>query len=78
MTIIEQLAEERKGEWMAMAMQQGVEKGKREGKLEGRMESVEKVALNMLSKRLDEKLISETTGLSLEEIRKLEKKYSKV
>ena len=42
----------------------------------GRIEGIEKVALNMLSKKLDEQLISESTGLSLEEIRKLEKKYS--
>ena len=49
--------------------QRGIEKGKEAGIQIG----LEKAATNMLSKNLDEKVIAESTGLSLEEIKRLSK-----
>jgi hypothetical protein len=40
-------------------------------KLEGIEKGIEKTAINMLKQKLDNKLISSVTGLSLEEIAKL-------
>ena len=61
MTIAERL--EQRGE------QRGLEKGKEAGIQIG----LEKAATNMLSKNLDEKVIAESTGLSIEEIKRLNK-----
>ena len=69
MTIAERL--EQRGE------QRGLEKGKEAGiqigKEAGIQIGLEKAATNMLSKNLDEKVIAESTGLSLEEIKRLDK-----
>ena len=43
------------------------------GKEVGIQIGIEKVALNMLLKKLDEKIIAELTGLSVEEIERLKK-----
>lgn len=59
MTIAERLKEQGK----EIGIQIGIEKGKEEG--------VKKVAINMLLRKLDEKIISESTGLTIEEIQKL-------
>ena len=59
MTIAERLREQGKEIGMQIGIERGMEKG------------IKKVALNMLLKKLDEKIISESTGLSLEEIKKL-------
>lgn len=45
--------------------------GRKEGRLEGQQEGQQKVVLNMLKKNLDITLISEVTGLSEKEIKKL-------
>jgi predicted transposase/invertase (TIGR01784 family) len=42
-----------------------------EGERKGREEGIKKVAINMLLKKLDEKIVSESTGLSVQEIQKL-------
>ena len=72
------LADERR-----IGMRQGLKKGKLEGKLEGIKEGIEKgiekgrhaeqisMAKSMKNKNMDINLISEITGLSIEEIRKL-------
>ena len=68
------LADERR-----IGMRQGIKKGKleglKEGKLEGRKEGrlAEQVSMakTMKNKNMDINLISEITGLTLEEIRKL-------
>ena len=49
----------------------GFEEGIKEGKLEGIKEGKISMAKNMKSKNMDINLISEITGLSIEEIRKL-------
>ncbi len=60
---------------MKRGMERGMERGRQEGiekgMERGRQEGIEKVALHMLSNKLDEKLVAESTGLSLEEIKKL-------
>ena len=48
------------------------EEGRQEGIQKGRQEGRQQVVLNMLQKRLDTSLISEVTGLSEEEIKKLQ------
>ena len=50
---------------------EGREEGIKKGKAEGYEEGIKKVAINMLLKKLDEKIISESTGLSVEEIKNL-------
>ena len=56
--------------------QEGIQKGRQEGRQEGiqkgMQEGRQQVVLNMLQKRLDTSLISEVTGLSEEEIKKLQ------
>ena len=63
MTIAERL--ERRGK------EAGIQIGRQEGKKAGIQIGLEKVAFNMLLKNLDEKIIVESTGLSLEEIKRL-------
>lgn len=63
MTIAERLEQRGIIKGKEVGIQIGIEKGREEG--------IKKVALNMLLKKLDEKIISESTGLSLEEIKKL-------
>ena len=50
--------------------QEGIQKGKQEGIQKGRQQ----VVLNMLQKKMSTVLISEVTGLSEEEIKKLQTK----
>ena len=50
---------------------EGLEKGRKEGMQKGMQKERQVVALNMLKKQLDFSLISEVTGLSEEEIKKL-------
>ena len=63
MTIAERL--EQRGK--EAGIQIGIEKGMQEGIERG----IEKVARSMLLKKLDEKIIAESTGLSIEKIKKL-------
>ena len=57
------------------AIKKGIHKGRKEGRQEGIERGIERgrqtVILNMLKKKLDVSLISEVTGLSEEEIKKL-------
>ena len=53
------------------AKEQGLKAGRQEGLAEGRQEERKEVILNMLKKNLDIKLVSEVTGLSVKEIKKL-------
>ena len=55
-------------EGMERGMQQGMERGMQQGMEKGRRQT----ALGMLQKKLDISLISEVTGLSPEEIEKLD------
>ena len=55
----------------ANTLKKTAEKALAEGISIGEARSIEKTALNMLKQKLDNKLISSVTGLSLEEIAKL-------
>ncbi len=66
MTIAEQL--EKKG------MEKGMQKGREEGREEGMQKGRAEVALRLLTKNISIDIISETTGLSVEEIEKIKKK----
>ena len=61
----------------AEGIQQGRAEGMEKGRAEGRQEEQRAVALNILRKNLDISFISEITGLSEEEIKKLQEKYKK-
>ena len=50
-------------------IQQGMEKGL----IKGRQEGLQVVALNMLKKQMELSVISEVTGFSLKELKKLKK-----
>ena len=52
--------------------QEGIQKGRQEGIQKGRQEGMQQVILNMLKKQMDIAFISEVTGLSEEEIKKLQ------
>ena len=52
-------------------MEKGVEKGIEKGKAEGKMEEQRLIASNMKKQGLDSEVISQCTGLSVEEINKL-------
>lgn len=54
-----------------------VNKGKEEGKKEGREEEKLEIAENLIG-LLDEKVIAQSTGLSLEAVQKLKKKQASV
>ena len=57
------------------AKREGIAEGKAQGKVEGliqgKTENTRKIAKNMLNKEIDISIISEVTGLSIEEIEKL-------
>ena len=59
----------RKG--MKKGVQKGMQKGKQEGMQKGEQRAIETVARRMLSKGLDVKIISLSTGLTSEEVTKL-------
>ena len=63
MTIAERLEQRGVLKGKEVGIQIGIEKGREEG--------IKKVAVNMLLKKLDAKIISESTGLSIEEIKNL-------
>jgi predicted transposase/invertase (TIGR01784 family) len=69
MTIAERLEQRGITKGKEAGMQIGIEKGIEKGKLFEKKE----IALNLLLKKIDEKLVAESTGLSLEEIKKLKK-----
>ena len=63
------------------AREKFLKQGRQKGQLEGRQESIEKgmqaAAINMLKKSADLSFISEVTGLSSQEIKKLKNSNSK-
>ena len=61
-TFQETVSDSKKGKVMTIA-EQLIEKGRQEG--------IKKVAINMLLRKLDKKIIAESTGLSIEEIERL-------
>ena len=65
MTIAERLREQGRFQGKEVGIQIGIEK-----RIEKRNKEI---ALNMLLKKLDEKIISESTGLSIEEVKRLKK-----
>ena len=69
MTIAERLEQRGKEAGIQIGEQRGLEKGKEAGIQIG----LKKAAMNMLLKNLDEKVIAESTGLSLEEVKRLRK-----
>jgi predicted transposase/invertase (TIGR01784 family) len=48
-------------------------KGRKEGKLEGRLEGRLETAKRLLGMKFDDKLVTEATGLTLEEVEKLKR-----
>jgi predicted transposase/invertase (TIGR01784 family) len=60
-------------EGISIGEARGIEKGIKEGIKEG----IEKTALNMISQKLDDQLISSITGLNLEQISKLKNKTNR-
>ena len=73
MTIAERLEQRGKEAGIQIGKEAGIQIGEQRGKEAGIRIGLEKVAANMLIKNLDEKVIAESTGLSLEEIKKLRK-----
>ena len=72
--IKEAVTNEYKGVVMTIAErleQRGIEKGREAGIQIGIEKGIEKVARSMLVKKLDEKIIAESTGLSEAEVEKL-------
>ena len=61
-----------KAEGKAEGIAEGLELGKAEGKAEGIELGKTKVAFEMIKKGLDVQLISEVSGLSIEQIRKIQ------
>ena len=57
---------------MQKGRQEGIQKGIQRGMQKGRQEGMQQVVLNMLKKQTDIAFISEVTGLSEEEIRKIQ------
>ena len=57
----------------AVARREGIEEGVKRGKKEGKNEKAIEIAKKLLLKNMNTKEISEITGLSIEEIEKLEK-----
>jgi len=67
MTIAERLRQEGEQRGKEVGIQIGIKKGIEEGKLFEKKQ----IAMNMLLKKLDKKIIAESTGLSVEEIKNL-------
>ena len=63
---------ERKG--LQKGLQKGIEKGKKEGLKEGENRKAIEIAINLIKNGLDNELIKNTTGLSLEVIKELKNK----
>jgi predicted transposase/invertase (TIGR01784 family) len=55
----------------ASSREKGINQGKIEGRIEGKIEGKLEVALKMKKKGIDPELISECTGISIEEIERL-------
>jgi predicted transposase/invertase (TIGR01784 family) len=53
------------------ALEKGMKKGMEKGREEGMKQREKQIALTMLSNKLDEKIVAESTGISLEEIKRL-------
>jgi predicted transposase/invertase (TIGR01784 family) len=64
---LEQMAKEKEETALKKGREEGMEKGREEGMEKG----IKKVAKNLLTQKMDINLISESTGLSVEEIKKL-------
>ena len=62
-------------EGLEKGMEKGIQQGRVEGRQEGMQEGMQKVALNMMQKQLDIAVISEVTGLSEAEIKKLKNRF---
>ena len=76
MQIIEEAREKARRDRVAeidYALDKGREEGLEKGMQKGRITGMKEVALNLLNKNIDISLISETTGLSKSEIKKLKK-----
>ena len=69
-----------KGRWegerqgLKKGRQEGLQEGRQEGEREGLKKGRQEVVLNLLKKKLDISVISEVTGLSEKEIKKLKNK----
>ena len=63
-------------EGIQQGMQQGIQQGRQEGMQQGWQERNYEVVSNMLNKKLDISLISQVTGVSVKEIKKLKKNGS--
>ena len=72
MDIREHFKEEGRQEGIQKGMKRGMQKGVQQGMQKGRQEERQQVVLNMLKKQTDIAFISEVTGLSEEEIRKIQ------
>ena len=54
-----------------LSFQEGQQEGIKEGELKGKQQEKSEIAKKLLNKEIDISIISETTGLSIEEINKL-------
>ena len=58
--------------YMGESYDDGYDKGKTEGKMEGKIEGINEIALRMLKRGKDINEIAADTGLSIEEVQKLQ------
>ena len=70
LTFQETVTDNKKGKVMTIA-EQLIEKGKIDGMQAGIEKGIEKVAINMLTGGFSAEIVSKSTGLSIEEIRRL-------
>jgi predicted transposase/invertase (TIGR01784 family) len=61
----------------ASALKRGISEGMMKGKMEGMMEGARRTALSMLMEGLPSSLVARCTGLTIDEIRKLENQLRK-
>ena len=73
-TIADTYIEEGIEKGMVLGIEKGMEKGMEKGREEGANTKTMEIAINMLKQNLDNSLISSVTGLSNEEILKIQKK----
>ncbi len=66
------LAELEKQEYMKLGIEQGIEQGMEQGIEQGYSDATRNIALNLIREGLDIKTICKFTGLSLDEVNKLQ------
>ena len=72
MSPLQETLDEEREKGLQTGLQKGLLQGKQEGRMEGRMEQNKIVIAKMLKKNLQISVISEVTGLSRAQIKKLQ------